>query len=115
MIEEKGGGLFTPPKNLLNLGALEYILVNIIDTEWDASNHLFLKEKAASLGYHIISRHVFNDGNKRTASHIVWEFLQANGVQVFLDETIIDLTLSIAEGTASSEDLYSWLTNHQES
>ena len=114
MIEKKGG-LFTPPKNLLNPGSLEYILTDVADPDLDISNHIVLKEIAAKIGYHIITRHVFNDGNKRTAGHIAWAFLRANGVRAFLDSTIIYLTKSIAEKNATLNDFSVWLKNHQES
>ncbi len=113
MINKKGG-LYTPPNNLLNPGALEYILEDIIEPNLDTSDHLALKKNAAKMGHRIIAKHIFNDGNKRTGIHIAWEFLRANGVRVFIDPTIIDLTKSIALGNASIEDFYLWLKNHQE-
>jgi len=107
------GGLFIPPNNLLNLDALEYILDAV-------SSSLFgmystLKEKAAALAYHIISRYVFNDGNKRTGSHIALEFLRANGIDIFLDESIAELTVAVAKNEATQEELLQWLHQHQTS
>lgn len=112
MIEEFGG-LFIPPNNLLNLNALKYILDVV-------SHSLFgmyptLKEKAAALTYNIISRHIFNDGNKRTGSHIAWEFLHANGIDLFLDESIVELTVAIAKNETTQEELLKWLHEHQAS
>jgi len=114
MVDAKGG-IFTPPKNLLNQGSLEYILADVADPDLDVSNHLLLKEIAAKIGYHIITRHIFYDGNKRTASHIAWAFLRANDIRAFLDSTIIDLTKAIAENDATLEDFSLWLIDHQES
>lgn len=113
MINKKGG-LYTPPNNLLNPGALEYILEDIIEPNLDTSNHLTLKKKAAKMGHTIIAKHIFNDGNKRTAIHSAWEFLRANGVCVFIDPTIIDLALSMAQGKSTDKDFFSWLKDHQE-
>lgn len=111
----KQGGLFAPPKNLFNQGALEFILTDVINPDLDIEDRLALKKIAAKIGYHIIRRHVFNDGNKRTGAHVAWAFLRANGVPAFLDSSIIDLTLSIARGDASLNDFISWLKDHQES
>ena len=111
MIEEFGG-LFIPPNNLLNLNALEYVL--------DVARFpLFgiyptLKEKAAAITYHIISRHVFQDGNKRTASTIACEFLRANGINLFIEPSIVELTVAIAKKESTQEELLQWLHQHQE-
>ena len=110
MIKEFGG-LFIPPNNLLNLDALEYILDMVKSSLFDT--YPTLKEKAAALTYHIISRHVFNDGNKRTGSHTAWEFLRANGIDLFLDESIIELTVAIAKNEATQEELLQWLHEHK--
>lgn len=110
MIEEFGG-LFVPPNNLLNLNALEYILDVVRSSVFDM--YPTFKEKAAALAHHIISRHVFNDGNKRTGSHIAWEFLRANGVNLFLEPSIVELTVAIAEKEAAQEQFLEWLHKHQ--
>ena len=111
---ERSNGWFVPPNNLFNQNALEYILTDIINPDLDPGNHLTLKDIAAKISHRIIARHVFHDGNKRTGTHIAWEFLRANGVSVYLDSSIIDLTDSIARGEGTVNDLYSWLKEHQE-
>jgi len=112
MIEEFGG-LFVPPNNLLNLDALEYILEVVKPSLF--GTYSTLKEKAAAIAYHIISRHVFHDGNKRTGSHIAWEFLRANGIDFFLEPSIVELTVAIAKKEATQEELLQWLHQHQAS
>jgi len=102
------------PQNLFNPGSLNFILDDVIDPDLDVLNHHALKEIAAKISHQIISHHVFNDGNKRTGGHIAFEFLRANRVPAFFDSSIIELTLSIARGDASIDDLYNWLLNHQE-
>lgn len=111
MIEEFGG-LFIPPDNLLNLNALEYILE--ISQSSLFSMYPTLKEKATAIAYHIISRHIFQDGNKRTGSHIAWEFLRANGMNLFIEPSIVELTVAIARNEAPQEELLQWLHEHQE-
>jgi death-on-curing protein len=73
-----------------------------------------LKQKANAIAYQIISRHVFHDGNKRTAIHIAWEFLRSNGTSLFLNSSIIELSVAISAGESSQEELLEWLHEHQE-
>jgi len=107
------GGDFEPPTNLRNPGALSYILDAVVNSIYGRDSYPTLKEKAAALAYHIITRHIFHNGNKRTASHLAWEFLRANGVSLVLDESIIELTDAIAAGTAQYNELLQWLHGHQ--
>jgi len=113
MIESYGGS-FSNPDNLHNLGALEYILVAVTSRIYGKDLFPTLKEKAAAIAHQIISRHVFYDGNKRTAIHIAWEFLHSNGVHVVLEESIVDLAEAIAGGTATYEQFFQWLHGHQQ-
>jgi death-on-curing protein len=107
------GGLFVPPNNLLNKSALEYIL-RIIQTDvFGYTPYPTLKEKASALAYHIITRHVFQDGNKRTAIHTAWEFLLSNDITLFLDQSIIDLSIDIAKGEIAQQEMFTWLHGHQ--
>lgn len=110
MIEEFGG-LFIPPNNLLNLDALVYIL-DAVKSPFSGA-YPALKEKASAIACHIISRHVFHDGNKRTGSHITWEFLRANGINLFLNLSIVELTIAIAKNEAMQDQLLEWLHEHQ--
>jgi death-on-curing protein len=111
--EEEFGGLLVEPNNLANLNALEYILDTIQFSIYGITIYPSLKEKAAAIAHHIISRHVFYDSNKRTGTHIAWEFLRANAREIFLDESIIELTVAIAESKASQEVLLQWLHEHK--
>lgn len=112
MIEEFGG-LFIPPNNLLNLDALEYIL-EVVESSLFGT-YRTLKEKAAAITYHIISRHIFHDGNKRTGSHIAWELLRANGINLVIEPSVVELTVAIAKKEATQEEFLQWLHEHQAS
>lgn len=107
------GGLFVPPDNLSNPHALEYILAAIESSVYGYNPYPGLKEKAAAIAHGIISRHVFTDGNKRTAIHVAWEFLFSNGIRVSLDTTIEDLALAVAKGDAGHKELLTYLHSHQ--
>ena len=112
MIEEFGG-FFVPPDNLRNAPALRYILEFVGSPVSGGKVYVTLIEKAVAIAYHIITRHVFFDGNKRTAIHIAWEFLRSNGVRVSLDLTIVGLAEAVARGEASYQDLLAWFEEHQ--
>jgi len=112
---EKFGGLFVPPHNFFNEGSLRYVLGTITDPNPVYMSRFEIKKKAARLGYHIISRHTFNDGNKRTAVHMVWEFLTANGIGILLDHSIIELANAMAQNEANLDSFVKWLKTHQES
>lgn len=114
MIQEFGG-VFVPPHNLLNRNTLEYVLAAVRYPVAGLGLYLYptLKERASAIASRIISGHVFMDGNKRTAIHVAWMFLRSNGIPLFLDLTIVDLAVAIAEGEASHDDLLKWLHEHQ--
>ncbi|MGB8213851.1 MAG: type II toxin-antitoxin system death-on-curing family toxin [Anaerolineales bacterium] len=111
---EISGGSFTPPDNFRNFSSLSYILVAIVYPIYGINLFSTLIEKAAGLAYEIIASHIFLDGNKRTGLHIAWEFLKANGVEIYLDASAEEIALGIANKEATRDDLVNWLINHIE-
>ena len=72
-----------------------------------------LLQKAARLGYSLVSNHSFVDGNKRIGIHIMLVFLALNGVEIeCTQQELIDVGLSLASGTMNSEALFDWLSAH---
>ena len=70
-------------------------------------------EKAARLGFGLITAHAFIDGNKRIGTHAMLIFLKLNGISVnYSDEEIISLILGIASGTSDCSVLSDWLKKH---
>lgn len=70
--------------------------------------------KASQLAYGIIKNHPFVDGNKRTGIHTMLLYLGINGV--ILDVTqqdLIDITILVADGSASRDDLLHWIISHE--
>jgi len=110
---KKFGGFFLGTDNLINRSSIEYILDAIESNISGIELYSTIKEKACAVAYYIISRHVFNDGNKRTATQVALEFLRANSVNIFIDESIIDLAVEIAKGKAEEKELLNWLHEHQ--
>ena len=101
---------------VLNENQLHY-LVQIVGEEIGGVE-LFptLTQKAAVYAHHIITRHIFLDGNKRTGMHCAIVFLRLNGctVRLGIDGLIVELGLKIADGTIDdieviADHLQSWL------
>lgn len=109
---ETFGGSFVPPNNLLNHGSLDYILDAISGSVFGYELYPSLVEKASALGYRIIRGHVFNNGNKRTAIQATWEFLQSNGVQIYLDDSIKVLAVKVADHKGTYEEFLEWVQQH---
>ena len=68
------------------------------------------QEKAARLGYGLISDHAFVDGNKRIGMYIMLTFLEANGTPVRVERgEVARVGLSIANGGMKYEELLEWI------
>jgi len=79
------GGRFVGPDNLMHPAALDYILETIVSESFGRELYPSIVEKAAALGFQIITRHVFNDGNKRTGLQACVVFLALNGFEMSLE------------------------------
>lgn len=70
-----------------------------------------LQEKAANLLYFITKNHSFTDGNKRIAATMFLYFLDKNdwlfenGVKRIADNTLVALTIMIAESKPAEKEL----------
>lgn len=72
------------------------------------------EEKAAKLGYSLISNHAFVDGNKRIGMYIMLTFFEANGIKMELDNSdIIRVGLAVAAGEMKYEDILEWIKAHE--
>lgn len=70
-------------------------------------------EKAARIGYGLITNHPFVDGNKRIGTHMMLVFLGLNNVSLeYEDDDLIDIILSIASGDIDDEKLREWIEEH---
>ena len=72
-----------------------------------------LAEKAAALGFSLVSNHAFVDGNKRIGHKAMETFLILNGFEVSapVDEAE-QIVLRLAAGELSREEWTSWVQNH---
>ncbi|MBD5390918.1 type II toxin-antitoxin system death-on-curing family toxin [bacterium] len=63
-------------------------------------------EKAARLGFGLVSNHPFIDGNKRIGIYVMLSFLEVNGIVLeFTDAEIEDMALGIAAGKYNYKDI----------
>ena len=82
----------------------------------DTEMYPTLPKKAAVYAHHIITGHIFFDGNKRIGLHCAILFLEFNGCTLSLNinDSIIDLGLKIADGTITdieiiAKHIQSWI------
>lgn len=72
------------------------------------------EEKAARLGFSLISNHAFVDGNKRIGMYIMLSFLDINGVKIeSSNEDVVSLGLSVADGSAKYDEILKWIKDHK--
>ena len=72
-------------------------------------------EKAARLGFGLISNHPFLDGNKRIGAHAMLTFMGVNQINLCCtDEELISLILQVASGRLDYDGMLEWLTSHLE-
>ncbi len=71
--------------------------------------------EAARLGYTLISNHAFVDGNKRIGVYVMLSFLEMNGIRIrCTDEELVNIVLSVADGSMNYESLLNWVNDHKE-
>ena len=72
-------------------------------------------EKAARLGFGLISNHPFLDGNKRIGAHVMLTFMGVNQINLCCtDEELISLILQVASGRLDYDGMLEWLKSHLE-
>lgn len=109
MIAETGGSAGIRDYNLLD-AALEGAFITFDGKELYPTK----EEKAAKIGFELISNHAFVDGNKRIGMYIMLTFLEVNGITLELtNKNIIDAGLSVASGKMNYEDLLTWIKQHE--
>lgn len=73
-----------------------------------------LQEKAARLGFSLISNHPFVDGNKRIGMYIMLVFLEVNGVKMNPSEAeVIRAGLSVAASEMTFDELLLWINENR--
>ena len=107
--EESGGSLGVRDESLLD-SALENAFAGFGDVEFYPSK----EEKAARLGFALISNHAFVDGNKRIGVYVMLSFLEMNGIRLQCEDAeLVHIGLSVAAGTMKYEELLQWIRDHE--
>jgi death-on-curing protein len=109
------GGQFMPPHNLLNEGALDYLLGIVCSDVFGQPLYPTLSDKTGLYMYSIISNHIFSDGNKRTGLEASILFLDLNGHRInktLSKDIVFDFTMKVAAGQASLEECQAWFARH---
>ena len=78
IISEPTGG----DPNLRDINLLDSALESAFQTFNGKELYHSKEEKAARIGYALISNHAFVDGNKRIGMYILLSFLETNGIKI---------------------------------
>ena len=109
MAEATGGDIGVRDDDLLE-SAIENIYATFDGVELYPSK----EEKAARLGYSLISNHAFVDGNKRIGMYIMISFLELNGIKIeAINDEVAKLGLDVASSKANYDDILNWIKEHK--
>ena len=109
LAQATGGSIGLRDEALLD-AALENAFAGFGDVEFYPTK----EEKAARLGYELISNHAFVDGNKRIGMYVMLTFLEVNGIRLeCTNEDIVKAGLGVASGAMSAQDLLHWIQEHR--
>lgn len=109
MAESTGGSVGIRDESLLD-SAIESAFATFGGTELYPTK----EEKAAKLGYSLITNHAFVDGNKRIGVYVMLSFLELNGVKIeSTDEDVVALGMGAASGNMTQDDVLEWIKEHK--
>ena len=110
LLVEKSGG----SHGLRDKGLLESALAAPFATFGGVYLYPTVHEQAARLAYGIVNNHPFIDGNKRIGVLVMLAFLEEKGITlVYSDEDLIELGLSLADGTYDENDVLEFIFKHE--
>lgn len=105
LIQETGGA-----DSVREIGLLESALASPYATFGGVELYPTLADKAARLGFSLVSNHPFVDGNKRIGIFAMLIFLQINGARLTaVNDDVIRLGLGVASGEMKYEDMLTWV------
>lgn len=114
-IKTNASGLFAKPKDK----SFESSLNSIYQTYGGVELYPSLEDKAANLLYFVVKNHSFVDGNKRIGAFLfIWflnknkALINGNGAKLISNETLVALTIMIAESNPKEKELVVRLIKH---
>ncbi|MBE6529927.1 MAG: type II toxin-antitoxin system death-on-curing family toxin [Ruminococcaceae bacterium] len=100
--------------NIRDLALLDSALNSAFQTFDGKELYPSKQEKAARIGFSLISNRAFVDGNKRVGMYVLLTFLETNGIRLELtNEEIARVGLAVAHGSMRYEDLLAWICKHE--
>ena len=106
LITEETGG----DPGLRDFGLLDSALESAYATFDGVDLYPTKEEKAARLGFALISNHAFVDGNKRIGMYIMLTFLEVNGLRARpTNEEVVRVGLGVASGEIKYDELLAWV------
>lgn len=110
IISEATGG----DPNLRDMDLLDSALESAFQTFDGRELYPTKQEKAARIGYSLISNHAFVDGNKRIGMYVLLTFLETNGIKLNpTNEEVARVGLAVAAGEMKYEDLLDWIKENE--
>ncbi len=110
IVSEATGG----DPNLRDMGLLDSALESAYQTFDGKELYPAKQEKAARIGYSLISNHAFVDGNKRIGMYVLLTFLETNGIRINpTNEDVARVGLAVASGEMKYDDLLKWIYDNQ--
>ena len=110
IISEATGG----DPDLRDMGLLDSALESAYQTFDGKELYPTKQEKAARIGYSLISNHAFVDGNKRIGMYVLLTFLETNGIRINpTNEDVARVGLAVASGEMKYDDLLKWIYDNQ--
>lgn len=110
LITEETGG----DPNIRDTAMLDSALESAFQTFDGDELYPTKEEKAARIGYSLISNHAFVDGNKRIGMYILLTFLETNGIRIHpTNDDVARVGLAVASGKMDYDDLLKWILENE--
>ena len=107
---DSGGGI-----GVRDLGLLESAIAQPKQSFGGSELYPEIHQKAAALGFSLISNHPFVDGNKRVGHAALETFLILNGWELVAEMVEHERTvLAVASGDLNREEFTEWVRGHVE-
>lgn len=109
VIEETGGAA-----DVRDLDLLDSALASAFQTFDGKELYPTKEEKAARIGYSLISNHAFVDGNKRIGMYVLLTFLETNEIRLHPSvDDVARVGFAVARGEMDYDGLLAWIRENR--